>query len=133
MEKMVYQKNRTIKTLASGFYYGYLYYIMSLGTHPTAYIKIPETHPLYKIKEYDDIPLDVHGGVTYLNDYLCTQHGKIEGKFAGWDYAHVGDYCGFMMEPLGIDWENEKKWTTQEILHDVKDACYQLKKLEENK
>ncbi len=46
------------------------------------------------IKEID---LDVHGGLTYSNNYLCiSENKKVEGWiFIGWDYAHYGDYAGY--------------------------------------
>ena len=61
MKEMIYQKDRKVEVLDTGFCFGYLYYILNLGTHPTAYIKIPETHWCYNCKSYDDVPIDVHG------------------------------------------------------------------------
>lgn len=65
-----------------------------------------------------------------MADHLYIENEqKIEGKFIGWDYGHAGDYAGY----YGNEevWEDEKKWTTQEIYEEVKEACYQLKQLEE--
>ena len=56
----------------------------------------------------------------------------VDGKFIGWDYAHAGDYTGYFGEERWKALEMDgKKWTTQEIFEEVKDACYQLKQLEE--
>lgn len=132
MKEMIYQRERKREVLDTGFCYGYLYYILNLGTHPTAYIKIPENHCVYNYENYNDVPLDVHGGLTFMDDYLHvgeTSKDIVEGKFIGWDYAHAGDYAGYYEDnPI---WEDEKKWTTQEIFEEVKEACYQLKQLEE--
>ena len=63
-----------------------------------------------------------HGGIT------CISTGGIlkgnvenyrEGHWIGWDYLHPGDYEA-NMHPLG------RKWTTKEILDDVKNVIKQL-------
>lgn len=65
-----------------------------------------------------------------MADHLFTDDTRdVEGKFIGWDYSHYGDYLGYDRY-YGCDKE-DKKWTTQEIFEEVKDACYQLKQLEE--
>lgn len=57
------------------------------GGHLCGYICIPPEHPFYK-KRYDDIPIDVHGGLTY---------GKSEGDdyYIGFDCAHFSDLVPF--------------------------------------
>lgn len=54
----------------------------------------------------------------------------VEGKFIGWDYGHAGDYAGYYGD--NEVWKDEKKWTTQEIFEEVKEACFQLKFLEDD-
>ena len=44
MKKMVYSSKRKRELLDSGEYLGYNYYILNLGTHPTAYVEIPKNH-----------------------------------------------------------------------------------------
>lgn len=41
---MIYTDKRQIITLDEGTYKGIDYLILSLGTHPTAYVRVPETH-----------------------------------------------------------------------------------------
>lgn len=122
-EMKYYPYPRTIM-LDSGLCYNYKYYIMNLGTHPTAYVQIPFDHPYYG-KNYDDIDIDVHGDLTYsLNElsFLPLHDGD---WFIGWDYAHAYDYVG------NISFcENCKKWTTEEIREDVMKVCRQLKDIE---
>lgn len=136
MKEMKYCRNRKIEILATGYCFGLLYYILNLETHPTAYIKIPKGNKLYN-KDYDDIykevDIDVHGGFTYSRNYLwISENQKIEGWFIGWDYAHYGDYCGYEeIFPEKIR-TSGKKWTTEEIFAEVKEACYQIKKQEVN-
>ena len=62
MKEMKYCKDRKIEVLATGYCLGLLYYILNLGTHPTAYIKIP--------KEYRDRinDIEVNGGITYYSE-----------------------------------------------------------------
>lgn len=130
MKEMEYQPNRKIEVLDTGFCFGLLYYILNLGTHPTAYINIPENHKYYK-KNYGEIDIDVHGGLTYSRDYLwISKNEQIKGWFIGWDYAHYGDFLGYDMLPVfkHMQRNNEKKWTTEEIFKDVKEVCYQIQK-----
>lgn len=125
MREMIYQKERKIELLDSGNYSGFNYYILNLGTHPTAYIQIPENHKFYK-KDYDEIDLDVHGGLTYSSKQLCLENEVKQGWFIGWDYAHYGDYAGYE-EMFPIEFRtNGKKWTTEEILEEAKEACIEL-------
>ena len=132
MKEMEYSIDRRIEVLDTGYCLGLLYYIMNLGTHPTAYIRIPEGHKDYK-KDYDDIDLSVHGGLTYARNYLwISENQKIDGWFVGWDYAHYGDYAGYEEKFPDELKTGGKKWTTEEILKEVKEACYQLVKGSDN-
>lgn len=132
IKEMQYQANRKLEVLATGYYFGLLYYILNLGTHPTAYIKIPESSKLFKDKkDMHEINIDVHGGITYAREYLyISNNQKIDGYFIGWDYAHYGDYGGYE-EMLPLEFRTGgKKWSTQEILKEVKEACYQIAEAE---
>lgn len=130
MKEMKYQAEQKIEVLDTGNFFGLEYYILNLGTHPAAYIKIPEGHELYQ-KAFDEIDLDIHGGITYSRSYLyLAEDKKIDGWFIGWDYGHCGDYANYYTEDFGI---NLKKWTTQKIQDEVEEACYQIQKMEEIK
>ena len=126
-KEMIYQteKKEEAEVLATGFCFGLLYYILSLGTYPAAYIKIPKNNKFYG-KEAIGIDINVHGGITYTSEGLYINNGKeVEGWYIGWDYADLGDYLG---------WEDKyvkglakgKKWTTDEIFAEVREACYQI-------
>ena len=54
------------------------------------YVRIPDGHPYYE-KTYDDIPVDVHGGLTF-SDHIF-EDGKYfsDGYWIGFDTAHYGD------------------------------------------
>ncbi len=133
MKEMKYQFNYKREILDTGFCFGLLYYIISLGTHPVAYIKIPEDSKYFG-KDICDIDIAVHGGITYAEEGLYTNNEKnIEGWFIGWDYAHCGDYMGYYERvPESLQMGN-KKWTTQEIYKEVRAACYQIQNAKEEK
>ena len=127
MKEMIYQAERKIEVLDTGTCFGFFYWILNLGTHPTAYIKIPRRHKCYG-KIYDDIDIEVHGGLTYSRDYLyINETQKLEGWFIGWDYAHCYDYAGYYNKKDGSLY-NLKRWTTEEIREEVYKACEQLLK-----
>lgn len=122
MLEMEYQDRLTEPiTLAHGEYKHYTYYILSFGSHPTAYVEVPRGHPLW-FKEYDVCSrfINVHGGLTYSNNYL---HNLNTGEWTiGWDYAHADDcyYSSLFSEVYG------KQYKTKEIFADVKSVINYL-------
>ena len=127
MKQMEYQAKRKIELLDSGKCMNYNYYILNLGTHPTAYVEIPKNHKYY-LKHYDEIDIDVHGGLTYSKNYLYTnENDKLDGWFIGWDYAHFDDFIGYELNYPSEFRTNSKKWATEEIQKDVYSVCKQLK------
>lgn len=128
MKKMIYQVERKIEVLDTGTCFGFFYWILNLGTHPTAYIKIPRNNKYFR-KDYEEVDIDVHGGLTYSSDHLyISETQQLEGWFIGWDYSHCGDYAGYeekLPEELRV---GGKKWTTEEIREEVYKACKQLLK-----
>ena len=140
MEQMVYQNTRLklAKVLDSGDISGYKYIILSFGTHPCGYVSIPKNHRLYK-KKYKKLPhngkIRVHGGITYADKKLLFGKNDIgliwiKGHWIGWDYAHWGDRIGTPFIPCFLDKINNKEWTTEEILEDVKSVVKQLQAAE---
>ena len=122
IKKMKYGKEIRTELLCKDKYKNYNYYILNLGTHPTAYIEIPKENKLYR-KSYNEIykigcDIDVNGGLTYSDNELMGV--KSENWFIGWDYAHCGDYYGYeeyMPESIRT---YGKKWTTEEIIEEPK-------------
>lgn len=128
MKEMVYKPQREIEILDEG-YMGCLHYcIVSLGTHPCAYIELPKEHEYYG-KDYDDIDISCHGGITYISSQGIISkdnENHRDGFWIGWDYGHYGDYMGYE-ETFSIDLRiGGKRWTTEEILAQVKDVTWQL-------
>ncbi|MCI8618152.1 MAG: hypothetical protein HFJ60_08000 [Clostridia bacterium] len=133
MHEMRYQPTRTVEILETGYYMGLLYYILSLGTHPTAYIRVPKDNKFYG-KEIEQIEINVHGGITYSEEGLYIKNGQvIDGWFIGWDYGHYGDYLGFEEKYPQPCRTGGKKWTTAEIKREVCNACYQVHKYQKDK
>ena len=111
----------------------YFWLVISLGSHPCAYVGVKAEHPLFGI-DYDemyekDIAIDVHGGVTYTSREVIGM--GLDRWWIGWDYAHSGDYTAFSSE-ISESYKklrrHERKWTLKEIKEDVKDVIKQLRK-----
>ncbi len=117
-KQMVYRESPYCDILLTGMLKNYKFYIVSLGTHPTAYIEIPCSNKLFK-KDYWDIDLNVHGGLTYSENYLLDMK---DSCFIGWDYSNCSD-CHFGL------W-NGKKWTTEEIFDEVCQAIDEIIEME---
>ncbi len=110
-----------------------LYYmILDLGTHPTAYIGVEKGHKLYGEK-YDDVDIDVHGGLTFCGIYETIYFKDPlynEIYWFGWDYAHMGDYLGWdSITPAGLRSPTDKKWKFYEVMQEVTKAIEELEKL----
>lgn len=125
MKKMIYYTEQKRIILDSGSNGKYKYYILNLGTHPTAYVQIPKGDKYYKKPNLAEEDIIVHGGITYTKDTLRIGPRKeISGWFIGWDYAHCEDYYGAY--PEYIDQSKQHKWKTSEIKYQVALVCSQL-------
>lgn len=127
LEEMVYTYMiRRTKPLWHGITDGFEWYILSLGTHPTAYVNLKG-----RCNSIDTRDLCVHGGITYTEDILRVGEADYEGFWIGWDYAHYGDLIGLDPEEYS---DMYKHWTTQEIYSmDVIPLIRQLKEMEAKK
>ena len=128
IKEMEYGKESRTELLCKDKYKNYNYYVLNLGTHPTAYIEIPKEDKLYRKSHFEiyeiGCDIDVHGGLTYSSNELMGI--KSENWFIGWDYAHIDDYCGYeetMPESIRT---YGKKWTTEEIIEECKNAIDQI-------
>jgi len=129
MKPMIYSKEMKSELLASGEYKGYKYYIVSMGTHPCAYIEIPKNSKYY-MKHYDLIDdINCHGGLTFSQQYLFLEDEKLlidHTWFIGWDYAHFGDFIGVYIDIEYILSSNAHLWKTKEIMKEIKDVIIQI-------
>ena len=118
MKEMEYKYKCELTILDSDVYHNRKYFIISLGTHPCAYVEFH--HELKRDSdEWYDTPC--HGSITF-DDYAYWDEND-ETYYIGWDYAHFGDYLPYNV--CG------KKWTTKEILENVKEVIDYLNKLVE--
>lgn len=125
--EMRYSDESKVQLLYNDIYKGFHYYILNLGTHPTAYVEIPKEHVLYSMSYIDiedsEYYIDVHGGLTYSSDSLrIGEDTSLKNSwFIGWDYAHLGDYLGYDLVK-----STDKKWTTLEIIEECKKVIEQI-------
>lgn len=112
--------------VAAGTSYGFDYYVVNQGgSHPCAYVVLPKGH-IFNGVDYDDIPVECHGGLTYGSDELKGVKLEDGEHVIGWDYAHFGDFIAGM-DIRGSD--GSIKWTTSEIVDEVIAVCKQLREL----
>lgn len=128
MKEMVYTSTEVPShLLATGEYQGFRFYVLNIeGSHPTAYVRLDKTHPLYHIEyvDADKYVPGVHCGFTYGSPTLDGVPVDCQSWFLGWDYGHSGDFMGcYLMEPEGYLATHTHKWTTAEILHEVSTVC----------
>ena len=102
MIEMEYKNERIFRIIATGSYHNIKYWIISMGTHPCAYIDATDLPDYF----FHDAP--IHGGVTYDSDSLMNVWDKAykgfkseKKHFIGWDYGHAGDHNGCMPEWSG--------------------------------
>lgn len=55
-----------------------------------AYVCCPARSPLIG-HDYDDVDLDVHGGLTFAGPKMVLPPRRNDEWWFGWDYSHVGD------------------------------------------
>lgn len=124
-----YQKRAVVER---GLINKYPYYIVSLGTHPCAYVEVSQDHPAFGM-DYADMDIDCHGGVTYsYEDMPSADHA---GWFVGIDFDHKGD-CGTGQNfaRILIDDASDpcgKKWTCAEIYGELQKLCSGLDAIKE--
>lgn len=123
MKEMKYQATRLNppEQLATGEYKGYNYYVLNLGTHPCAYVEVPNTSRHFG-KLWDEIEVECNGGLTYSRSRLVTVKSK-DSWFLGWDYCHCWDYSGYDEIYGGAD---GKKHETPEMVDECKSVIDQL-------
>lgn len=105
--------------LATGTHKGFWYYVISMGTHPCAYLDVSALSK----SGIDTRLIDCHGGITYSDKRLSTVDR--EGWFVGWEYAHGLDYNGMVPDCYA---GNLKRWTTCEIVEECKNVIEQILK-----
>lgn len=84
--------HRPDDVVAKGFHKGFEWNIVhnQMG-YLCGYVKVEQGHPWHG-KHYDEVDVDVHGGLTFAQkDEPCNEGGPDSGYWVGFDCAHAGD------------------------------------------
>jgi hypothetical protein len=86
-------------------------------SHRCGYVGVPKEHLAYN-KNYDDLPIDVHGGLTYG---AVKKDGL---QWFGFNCAHSGD------KTLSLSFEeNGHLWTTEEVIEETEKMAEQFSRM----
>lgn len=104
--------------LAKGQYRGHKYYVLSMGTYPTAYVSVEIDLREMKWEDIEQLfdKCPIHGGISYAHrglPYEELDESVKDISFIGWNYSHICDYVGSAPSSLK---SKAKKWTTAEIV-----------------
>ncbi|MFA6074062.1 MAG: hypothetical protein WC758_08145 [Candidatus Woesearchaeota archaeon] len=83
---------------------GYICYIVFVSDHRCGYVRVSKENITNEIPNYSDIPVRIHGGLTYGSNGIW-----------GFDCAHYGDTL--------------KKWTLKNVEKEVENLSEQLSKI----
>ena len=133
MKQMKYTKEFRLYILDKGNYKGYDYAIVSFGTHPCSYVFLPKWNKFYG-KDYQEINNYFedglcHCGLTFSEWDLHFNPLSNNCWVVGWDYSHCEDFNGSYIGESAF--ENWKKWTTEELIEEMKQVIDKLKESEE--
>ena len=107
--------------VADGLYRGFHFYVLTMGSHPCAYVDVRDT-------EFIVDEINCHGGITYGDDILATVPEK--SYFIGWDYAHYNDFLAFndrLAKEYGEPYRAHK-YTLTEIVKECANVIDQIRK-----
>jgi len=124
-------------SLGSDTYKGYIFHIVSYGSHPSAYIEIPKGHKLYgrTIYKYEKgnplYAIHCHGGITFAEHakkhILYPDADENERIYViGWDYAHAGDYIYYGVPSIDKFNVDGWKYTVADITADAHQVIDQI-------
>lgn len=113
------RESKYVGPLATGTTDGVNWMIINFGTHPNIYLDVEGTK--YEGMNYDNIPLGVHGGLTFNGK--SDRHP--DGYWIGWDYAHYDDYNPRLPKCCS----DGHKWTTDELIKEAKQAAKKFSEL----
>lgn len=103
-------------------------FIIYMGSHPCAYV---ESNIDY-FWGRQDFTEPVHWGFTFYDTLLHWKNElpgydeeKMKKYYIGWDYGHISDYATYKDQNF-----EGKKWTTDEIIEEIKRAVEWLNEKE---
>jgi len=93
------------------------------------YVQLPSNHPFYSTS-YEDIPVDVHGGLTYSENGVV---GFDTGHFYDrWSEEEISRFGGKYNDELYINTDTKTSsvsWTMEALIDETKHLAVQLAKL----
>jgi hypothetical protein len=95
--------------------------------HLCAYLGIPKSHPMAG-HEYDNVPIPVHGGLTFAGTMPALDTIQPGLWWYGWDYGHCDDYS-IWSTPIPNYHQSGTKWTPAMVEQELWSPCYDLSKL----
>jgi hypothetical protein len=120
MESMIrYTNDKQMYPLDETIYYinGYIVFIRrGNGDVNNGYVLLPLNHQ-YENMDYNDIPVTVHGGLTY-------KAKEEDGWVIGFDTGHRGDFVPNI--PGNNDEPDSYYWTHEDVLIELVDLIDQL-------
>lgn len=152
-EEMVYSRERKFEIIAHNIYKGVEYFVVNYGHHPAGYIACDKsfldkyaddwgnidvidvhggvtfTGDLYGLKAIDSKLPGVHGGVTFTGNDLTAIDKERKLYGFGWDYAHAGDWAGYMPDIMN---EGSRKYDTWMVVEECKSAIDQYLEIQKN-
>ncbi|MBA2851868.1 hypothetical protein HNP86_002027 [Methanococcus maripaludis] len=103
--------------------YGFRCLGLSYGTHPAAYIELPEEYVgVFGNYSFYDMVVSVYGGVTFAQKGGDLD-SMLKGYWIGWDYMHLGDKFGKFG---ALAEHSSKSWTSEDLYKHCKAAAKQL-------
>lgn len=108
--------------VADGFYRGFHFYVLTMGSHPCAYIDVGRS-------DFSVGAINCHGGITYIHNILATVPEI--SYFIGWDYAHDNDFLAFndlLAKEYGEPYRAHK-YTLSEIVKECANVIDQINAL----
>ncbi len=118
MEVYFVNPNHEHRVLGSGTYKDHKWTILSLGSHPTAYV---ENKTGITCRDEIISVIDAHGEINYIGGANWETDDE-DTQYFGWDYGHFGDYLFFSKGNVLTG----HKWTFVEILAEVYSVIDQL-------
>ena len=105
--------------VADGFYRGFHFYVLTMGSHPCAYVDTRRS-------DFSADAIKCHGGITYKDNRLATVPEV--SHFIGWDYAHYNDFLTFndrLAKKYGEPYRAHK-YTLSEIVKECANVIDQI-------
>ena len=102
------------------------------------YVIIPEGHPMHG-KHYDDIKVDVHGGLTFcglvdMNGMIVTESFYGDKNVMHWDEVTKEDARGWI---VGFDTahyrDNHSRWPQHEVQKEADNLMHQLENMRDDR